>query len=295
MVTYSVNVGLNIERLVVAEETISSAGRILQAAGFDLIEISHLFRKAADQIDGQESEPEINRDLESDDHDAGDKEDSYSVLERYEQIDEIKALKRIGKRLSALDQCDDEGQREKAFDYLKQALPLAHKAFCWLLAECSRCGIETQSNREEWLKVATDDDLDREDSILFLDDWNVHSDFQFGTIQELARAFSRLADDDKYNALLSLMSENTVLFDRRTMDEVTEAGEALRFVDSFAKFLSRFSGSGEQARGALLDEFVLESGFSSGTYILEGWLDSLQATGHLQLYKRANRWRLTVN
>ena len=47
-------------------------------------------------------------------------------------------------------------------------------------------------------------------------------------------------------------------------------------------------------QSTLLDEFILQSGFSGGTYMLDGWLDSLSKQGILQRYKRSNRWRVLI-
>lgn len=290
MVTYTVNVGIN--KLAVAEEAISSVARILSAAGFDLSEVANLLRGAADQIDSGEAISN-NYDDERAEYDQDD-EDSYSILERYEETPEIKSLKRLSKRASALDNRDDAEQREKSHAILEQALPLAKKALDWLIAECAAKGIATQPNREEWLSSADDDELDLEDNILFLDDWRVNGDFQFQLIQDLVRHSARQGDQASFNKIVELMSQNPLFYDSRTMEEVTKSGEALKSVHSFATFLARYAGTGEQMQSTLFDEFIHETGFSGGTYMLDGWLESLAETGHIQKYKRSNRWRVTV-
>lgn len=293
MATYSIDIGTN--KVVIADEVLSSALRVLSIAGFDRDEVCELFSQAIQQL--RDDEESSTHDDEQDPVLADDvNEDGvYSILDRYEELDEQKALSRLGRRAEIIGDLSSSAERARAQELLDKALPLARASQDWLVAECARHGVELQANRDNWLASASDNDLDREDEIVFIDDYRFNQAFRFDIISSLIRGIANAGDQEAFKTLLNSMSENTVILDQSVMDDLQEAGESLKFIETFIDFLVGLQGQGEQLQSNLFDHFVRQSGFSGGTYVLEGWLDAFVATGRVDRYKRSNRWRVLVH
>jgi hypothetical protein len=295
MPTYSVNLSTN--KFAIAEEVIASAVKILLTAGFEGGEVSSLMRQAADQLESGDAvgiEPSERQNAPDDETITRDEPDLYDLFERYEQIPERKSLGRLSKRASALGYADTDDDLKKAFEILEQSLPLAEAALNWIIQECSQAGIRVEPHKDEWLEKATDEELDHEEEIVFLDDWQVNGDFQLNQIAVLSRSFAHSGDLNGFGRLVELIRSHKVIYGLDDLAEIERTADALETMASFKEFLARYHGSGELMQSALLDQFVLESGFSGGTYMLDGWLDSLSKTGFLQRYKRSNRWRIVL-
>jgi hypothetical protein len=295
MPTYSVNLSTN--KFAIAEEVIASAVKILLTAGFEGGEVSSLMRQAADQLESGDAvgiEPSERQNDPDDETISRDEPDLYDLFERYEQIPERKSLGRLSKRASALGYADKDDDLKKAFEILEQSLPLAEAALNWIIQECSQAGIRVEPHKDEWLEKATDEELDHEEEIVFLDDWQVNGDFQLNQIAVLSRSFAHSGDLNGFGRLVELIRSHKVIYGLDDLAEIERTADALETMASFKEFLARYHGSGELMQSAILDQFVLESGFSGGTYMLDGWLDSLSKTGFLQRYKRSNRWRIVL-
>ncbi len=295
MVTYAVNIGLN--KIAVAEEVVTSAAKILLAAGFDHDEVADLLRQAADQVAQSVDVPrgaishEMDKPITDDILSVS---DAYEVIEKYEEILERKALARLSKRASALGYSHDDEYVIKTMEILEQALPLAEKAQGWLMSECAATEIQIEPSKDEWLETASDEELDREHEIVFLDDWQISGDFQLDKIEILAGIFARTGDVDRYKKLIELIAANKVLYGDKILKELAKTGDAFESMSDFMSFLADHAGEGEIQQSTLLDEYLARSGFSGGTYILEGWLQSLADGGKIQRYKRSSRWRIVI-
>lgn len=292
MVTYSVN--LDLSKFAVVETTVSSLVAILGSAGLSNDEIASLLRRTADQlVSGAPSHEREPSDWAEPSHQYDAKHKVYDLFERFEQTPEKKALARLSKRASALGYAQDVEELEKAFDILSQALPLVEAAQTWIMNDCTDSGIQFEPSKDEWLESADDEELDGEDEIVFLDDWQVSGDFQFQQIETLARAYAHSGNTEGYRRLVNLLGAHKVLYGK-ALEEVTKAGDAFEEMAGFLEFLVEHSGHGELAQSSLLDEYIQRTGFSGGTYLLDGWLESLAAEGKIQRYKRSNRWRVII-
>lgn len=290
LVTYSVSVDVN--KFGVASEAISSAARILAAAGFSPSEIAAFFRRAADDLEGNSRD-----DLEAAgtiDDEASASFTHYDLIDEYESIPEKKALSRIEKRAAALDRDDTKEALERTLAIVEQALPLAETATAWLIQRCSETGIQVEPNKDEWLQSASDDELDLEDEILFLDDWQINGDFQLHNIEYLARSYARSADIESFGRLVALIRAHKVIYGSDVMAEIEETADALESMAGFVEFVRGHSGSGEITQSSLFDDYIRETGFSGGTHMLEGWLEALAERSEIDRYKRSNRWRVVV-
>lgn len=290
MVTYSVS--LDVTKFAVASEVISSAARILGAAGFSQSDIAKFLRRAADELEGgTNDEPDLSA---STDFDEPPSFSRYDLWDEYENIPEKKALSRLEKRSTALDRDQSKEGLERTFAIVEQALPLAAKATEWLMQRCAAAGIQVEPSKDEWLQTASDDELDCEDEIVFLDDWMVSGDFQLQNIEYLARSYARSGDAESLGRLLALIRDHQVIYGSEVMDEVEKAADAIEAMADFVDFVRGHSGSGELMQSSLFDDYIKEYGFNGGTYLLEGWLEAMAERGEIERYKRSNRWRIIV-
>lgn len=290
MVTYSVS--LDISKFSVASEAISSAVRILTAAGFSETDIAAFFRRAADDLEGATvDDPEQAATIDGDELSSFSR---YDLWDEYENTPEKKALSRLEKRASALDRDDSKEGLERILAIVEQALPLAEKATEWLMQKCAAAGIPVEPSKDEWLQTASDEELDSEDDIVFLDDWQVNGDFQLRNIEYLARSYAHSGDAESLGRLLELIRDHRVIYGSEVMEQVSQAAHAIESMAEFLDFVRRHSGEGEIAQSTLFDEYIRESGFAGGTYMLEGWIEALANRGELERYKRSNRWRVVV-
>ena len=295
MTTYTVE--LTVNRFAIAEEVLSSAAKVLITAGFESGEVALLMRQAADQLDsGTAISSDPIPDCEPTEAQAfvPATPDIYELFDRYEQIPEKRALARLNKRASAIGYADTEEDLSKTFEILQQSLPLAEGALKWIIQECSAAGIQVEPHKDEWLEKASDEELDREHQIIFLDDWHVNGEFQLNQVSVLARSYAHSGNLEAFSQLVSLIKTRQVIYERENLEEIERTAGALEALADFREFLNERRGSGELMQSTLLDEFILQSGFSGGTYMLDGWLDSLSKQGILQRYKRSNRWRVLI-
>lgn len=290
MVTYTVNLEFN--KFAVAAEVISSSIRTLAAAGFDDREIEDIFRRAIENFHDEttdDGEIQVDPAAETPTRFA-----LYDLVEEFENTPEKRALGRLEKRASALDRGSQYDEGGQVLAIVEQALPLAEKATEWLIQRCSELGIPVEPSKDEWLRSASDDELDTENDILFLDDWQISNDFQLRNIEFLARGYAQSGDISSFSRLLELIRSHKVIYGEGVISEIERSSTALEAMADFKGFVRGHAGNGELAQSTLLDDFVRESGFQGGTYLLEGWLQSMADGGEIQRYKRSNRWRIEV-
>jgi hypothetical protein len=295
MATFTVDLSTN--RFAIAEEVLSSAAKVLVTAGFESAEVASLLRQAAEQLDSGvaiSNGPDAFGGQVDDEAAVPATPDIYELFERYDQIPERRSLARLSKRASAIGYANTEEDLSKAFEILQQSLPLAEGALNWLVQKCSATGIQVEPHKDEWLERASDEELDHENQIVFLDDWKVNGDFQLDQIGVLARSYAHSGNLESFSELVGLIKTHKVIYERENLEEIERTADALKALVDFREFLNQRRGSGEVMQSTLLDEFTLQSGFSGGTYVLDGWLDSLSKQGILQRYKRSNRWRVVI-
>lgn len=294
MATYTVNLG-GIDRSAIAEEVVSSAARVLMAAGFALEEVASLFRQAGDQLESGEAV----RETEVDDYEADDSMSSgserYDLIDNFDKLPSVKSLHRLAKRSDAIGSLDDEPSLVRAVKLVAEAIPLRREALGWLNAQAQSAGFGVSPNREEWIEAATDEQLDNEDQVIFLDDYQFSGNFNWHLISQVARALAASGEVEHLGSFGELVLDENVFLEVRIQDEVREAIEACGNFQDFSQYVLSQSGQGELAQSEFLDNFVRTYSFGGGTYMLQNWLDGLAAKGLVERYKRSNRWRISVS
>ncbi|WP_426266268.1 hypothetical protein [Sphingomonas sp. LHG3443-2] len=294
MVTYSFSVG-GVNREAVAQEVLGSAAKILLLTGYSEDEVGELFQQAAGQMLSGEAVGRIDDAGDfAPDENALDEVDIWSLAQKFEDHTAVKALNRLNKRASTLDDLDDPQALAKAIALLTEAIRLRHDAITWLRTEAAEAGIEVVGDREEWIASATDDQLDQEDSLLFLDDYRWSGDFNWYLVGQVARALAETGDREALTSFSSVVLSDNLGLQVPVREEVERSVETISSYEDFSRYVRSHSSAGELAQAEFLDRFIRQTGFSNGTYPLERWLDAMSRRGELERYKRANRWRILV-
>lgn len=293
MVTYTFNVG-GIDRAALAEEIINSAARILTLAGFSRDEVSDLFRQAGGQLECEAIDLVSSEDGISDsDGDVG--VDRDDLMNRFETFPAAQKLYRLGKRSSVIADLDDPHAIANATKLITEALILRREILDWVRAEAEISSLDVANSRAAWIGTATDDDLDREDTIVFLDDYQFGCDFNWYVISELASALAESGDSSTLGLLAQIILDDELALEERIRQDVQSAVEAAAHFNEFQEFVLSFVGQGELTQAEFLDKFVRAYNFTEGNYVLEQWLEGMMQRGLVERYKRSNRWRISVN
>lgn len=294
MVTYTINVG-GINQEAIAEEVVSSAARVLLLAGLAEGQVAEIFEQAAQQIRSGEA---VERDQSDDaeDYFEDDSEDQgiWGIADKFEQLKPVKSLSRLGKRANAVNDIDDSATLAKAVSIVTEAAALRKEALDWLRNEAAKAGIEVVSDHDQWTETATDEQLDNEDNVIFLDDYRWSGDFHWHLVSQIARSLAETGDREALSSFSEVFLDEDLAVESQIREDVEKALGAAGQYDEFLEYVQSHSGSGELAQAEFLDKFIRASGFSSGTYTLESWLEGMAKRGELERYKRSNRWRIMV-
>lgn len=295
MVTYTINMG-GIDRNALAEEVMASTARVLILAGFSTEDVGNLFRQASEQlISGEATSPRAEPAwIDDDEYDDSAISSQYDLLDRFEQLPSVKTLNRLAKRSSVIGELDDPKALAKAVDLVTEAVGLRHEALIWVRAEAAKAGLTVADDREAWIDSASDDELDQEDSIVFLDDYRFSADFNWYIVAQVVRSLAESGDRDALASFSQLVSSDALAFDQRIKEDVERAVAASEKYDDFQRHMQGYAGVGEVMQTEVFDKFIREHSFQGGTYLLEGWLEAMGRRGVLERYKRSNRWRIVV-
>lgn len=287
-----------INREEIAQEVLSSAARVLLLSGFTEEEVGDLFQQVARQIVCGEEVEQAQLDLDVDeDYFEGESGDQsvWGIADKFEQLKPVKALSRLAKRANAINDLDDPAALKKAFALITDAAGLQKEALNWLKGEAEKAGLEIVANHDQWTETATDEQLDEENNVIFLDDYRWSGDFNWYLVGQVARALAEAGDREALTSFSEVFLDGNLAMERQVREDVEKAIGAAGQYEEFLEYVRRHSGAGELAQAEFLDKFVRASGFSSGTYVLESWLEGMAKRGELERYKRSNRWRLLVS
>lgn len=289
MVTYTVNVASN--KIAIAEEVISSAGNILVAAGFEPNEIAALFRDASEQLtSGAAISVADGYQLPDQDRDSIDLDDIRSA---FENTDAAKKMEKLKRRADALDRPHDSPDAlKKCYEIALKMLPLIGEMQKWLIATASEAKIEVVENQSDWMESASDEDLDREHKIIFLDafDWTYPLNFQL--IDDVASELAYKGEVEAFNGLSGLISSYDITIPNDII-ETLEKGH--RTIDLKEVFISNVLQHPEEIlETQFLEEFVRNFDFPHPSHFLQEWLTKMEEEGLINRYKRSNRWRVQV-
>ena len=291
MVTYTINMQ-GIDRGPLAEEVVSSAARVLMLAGFSTDEVSTLFRQAADQIDSGEAAGETVIDHST--YESTADFDRYDLASQFDAQPSVKALNRLAKRAAVVDNIEDNATLSKAMEILLEAVKLRLEALSWLVSAAEDAGLQVATSKEAWIETATDDELDDEDNIIFLDDYQYSGDFNWYLVSQVVRYLSEAGLTETLSSFADLLLNDSLALDGHIRDEVERAVSLAEKFDDFQAYVRSHAGQGELAQSDFLDTFVRIYDFDGGTFLLQNWLDTMATAGEVERMKRSNRWRVTV-
>ena len=284
-----------IESAAIAEEVVSSAARVLMLSGFTEAQVADIFQQAAqkiftgDAVEGMQSD--ANRNYPEDECDnIG----VWQIADRFEELKPVKALSRLGKRASAIDHIEDGATLTKTIALISEATVLRKEALSWLKDESKKAGLEVAAERDKWTETATDERLDEEHNVVFLDDLRWSGKFSWHIASQVALALAEAGNREALDSFSQIILDEDLAIENRVREDIERAVGAAGQYDKFLAHVRSHAGTGELAQSEFLDRFVRESGFSSGTYTLESWLEGMAKRGELERYKRSNRWRIIV-
>jgi hypothetical protein len=294
VLTYNISVG-DVNRGAIAEEVVSSAAKVLLLAGFTEGQIGDLFQQASQQILSgaavEQGQPDADESFFEDD---GDDQGIWGIADRFENIKSVKALSRLGKRANAVDDLDNPRTLEKAVSLVNEAAGLRKESLDWLRNEATKAGIEIVSDHDQWTETATDEQLDEEGNVLFLDDYRWSGNFNWHLVGQVARALAKTGDRESLSTFSEAVLDEDLAIESGVREDVERAVGAAGQYEEFLTYVQSHAGAGELAQAEFFDKFIRASGFSSGSYALESWLEGMAKRGVVERYKRSNRWRVLV-
>lgn len=292
--------GLN-KKGAIAREVINGAFRTLRAAGFDDTEIAVLFNEAASPEAVPSEDTALRRDevpgikIEVVSAFSTDDNARYEFEQRFEKLECVQALKRLSKRHERTWIFDDQSAAMVAFEGIKQALPLGAEAQTWLFSNAPAAGFTIGGFRDEWVKKATDSELDTEESFIFFDDWRFKTQFPWELIEALARYHAGRGELTILHKLKELIDTSGFSLSDRIGDQVSLAIKATEKFGFYRTHVLSLAGSGEFLRSDVQGDFSKSTGFDD-TGILDNWLNQIASVNpSVKLYKRSNRWRVEVS
>lgn len=280
----------------IAREVIDGAFRTLRAAGFDDAEIAAIFSEAApkeDDYPGRETIPDIRIEVVS--SFLTDDTDRYEFEQQFEKLECVQALTRLSKRHERTWVFDDLAAAMGAFEGIKQALPLGAEAQTWLFSNAPHAGLTVGGLRDEWVKGATDSELDAEDSFVFLDDWRFKTQFPWELIEAVARYHAGRGELTTIQQLRELIETSGISLPNRILEQVKSSIKVTQKFGFYRTHILALSGAGELLRSDVQTDFSKSTDFEDAG-MLDNWLNQI-ASVHpdVKLYKRSNRWRIEVN
>src|SRR5690606_10567427 len=145
----------------IAEEVVGSAAKVLLLTGWSEAQIADLFEQAAQQLRSGEAIVREPVDLaEEYPEDDSDDQSIWGIADRFEQIESVRALNRLGKSANAIDSLGEPSALSKAIALVTEAISLRREALNWLRREAQSAGIEIVADHDRWTETATDEQLD---------------------------------------------------------------------------------------------------------------------------------------
>jgi hypothetical protein len=223
-----------------------------------------------------------------------DPDDPREALEyEFESQEFSKSLSRLGKRLASFYDSDDRSL-PKALALCIEVVPLVTVAQKWLIQNASEKGILTVPNKASWIKSATDDELDREDEVLFLDESDLTRDFQLNFMVRLSNALLRSGRFEELKAFYEILIEADLPFDSEALSELNNNHAAIAEFDRLQATLRAMVSGSELPQSAFLGKFTEEGGHIVQPHMVEEWVRLLAKQGVLRVQKKANRWTIAI-
>ncbi|WP_295631268.1 hypothetical protein [Novosphingobium sp.] len=293
MVTYEFNF-LGFDRNALSEEIIRSAENVLSCSGFSASEIGELFQSAAQKILSVAVSEKKLCAIFDDPKDEYQTQSIWEIIENFEYLRSVKALGRLRKRADVIGHLDDPAALTQAVIIIIEAINLRKEAFKWLKEEAEKYKLQVVSSHDQWAQLASDEELDKEEEVVFLDDYRWDGGFNWHEISHIVEALARSGQRENLEKFSELVLDELLAFQSRIKDDVKNAVGHVGQYENFASFVKRHADVGELAQAELLDKFIRESGFSGGTSSLEYWLEGMARRNEVERYKRSNRWRIVV-
>jgi hypothetical protein len=274
------------------EEVLNSALRILLVSGISETEVASAFEQAAAQLRQGEVQPDDNLDSNNTDISHAHK-GLWSLVDHFDDLEEVRSLNRLAKRLEVVGNRDDASSRNQTFKLVKEAISLRRSAIAWLREKATVIGVQVEHSRDKWIEEASDEELDREHEILFLDDVHWASEFSWYAVSDIARSLAFEGNRDDLAMLRVFALDDETALEDHIREDIERAYGLAGEHDAFRSHVLGQSGKGELTQAEFLQDFVARNEFSD-VYVLEKWLDGMAEVGEIERYKRSNRWRVLV-
>ena len=289
MNTFTIEVGMNIDKYEVAMAALNGAIGVMAAAGLSDSEITSLLLKAANLDTG---EPRTEKPSEWE----GDCDDEpisiYEIENLFEETSTFKALSRLSKRAGALEHHDNSAACEKIEKLIEEALPHLKDAADWYRSTCVEHGFKFEANRQIWLESASDSDLDAEDEYVFFDLSGGNETFSPWMITNYANSAEQLGRAVQLKRLLEQIIENNVLIDPNIFQEVTEAFRNASFKSAIQSQVESLDSGFEMPQADFIRTLLTASDGTVSEHLISVWIESFEEAGLLERFKRSNRWQV---
>ena len=268
--------------------------RVLRLSGFSMEELGGLLRKASEQVTAGErfavgaGEGEFGRDKPMRSRD--------DLLERLEDLPAFKRLEQLAKRSWVFnDDLSNPKALAKAIELVKEAVNPRRQVLEWMHAEATGLGLKVVPDRGAWIERASDEELDQDGGIIFLDDYPFFGHFNWHIVSQIARRLASTGHREALEAFGAVIIDDTLCIDKRIKDDVENAVIQAKRHDEFQRYVQAQAGNGELTQSDFLHLFVRHNNFEGSTFILENWLEGMATCGAIERYKRSGRWRIVVS
>jgi hypothetical protein len=208
-----------------------------------------------------------------------------AIIEAIEEHPDIKALERTNKRLDAMDPFT--ASYADLLEHVPPALQVLSAAFAAAKAACEEAGVSMIEDRDAWRLCAADEELDRENELVFLDDlYPLHAH----TLQRMSERIIQLA---------AVAHNRTVIDHLQELFGILNLPQSWRFEKELAEAMEH-EAIYPHARevfvsvGPLKQIWVSEvaSILHIPRFLLDAWIDEAVSEGLIQKVKRGYRWAL---
>jgi len=270
----------------------SSCSNILVAAGFSAAEIQILFQQAADQLASGEAMHGWHQETVTGNL-GGALVDADAIRIQFAELPTVQALQKLKTRAEALERPSDSREAlAKCFDLVSRVVPNIAEAQAWIMSTAEAAGVRVEASKAAWIEAATDDELDDESAVIFLDDFEITYPLGFDVIENVVHALIDIGDKDRFDQLYKAIMARGIKLPGETSDSLESGRKTLDLLDAFYDFI--FSRPEEFMETPVLEEFVRTHDFPQPSYFLIGWLRKMEEAGRIERYKRANRWRVQI-
>lgn len=287
MPRYEIDIAPLFNKTAVGFEAVQSMLRVLYAAGYDTNEARQLISSVLNGV----LEPDDELDLDT----TGEPIDTYAIAQQLRSEPEYATLERLQKRLSTVDDLDQSPEAlEKALNIVQSALEALETLQGKAIIQATEAGIQVERLNDAWREAASDEELDREDEILFLDSWEMQAGFHWDILSRISHRLAREGETDRLNALCDLIDIKAVALSGRLRDQIEQNKLAASNFQAVRAAVAQYAGTGELNQSEVIDQINRDLDLGTTGYMLDGWMTAFERQGLLRKYKRSGRWKIEI-